>query len=260
MWFHDSLFLQFCPPRTYDSVVRKEVESVLKLSFPHFYLCFFYVFRNVNYPDMIHGFFFFLDSLPGVLLNRRKEGNPFNYCQNPVVRWHAPLLSGVDSSRIAAHGRSAPTPAAAEPALCQWLHLSVTTFQRRKGQQCTRWHPRGRSAYRFHHSDPSRGTRSIKISLNPVGQIEQIILRSVQLRLKQNIGTVTFKMYIKAKAKRAQTLKLFFVTFLKGRLRKIRAGSLLEASDGQISFALCFSSRTQYKNRYQCGAALFEQP
>lgn len=70
--------------------------------------------------------FFPLDSLPGVLLNPRKEGNPFNYCQNPVVRCHVPLLSGVRSSRAAAHGGCAPTLAAAKPALSQWLRLSVS--------------------------------------------------------------------------------------------------------------------------------------
>lgn len=64
---------------------------------------------------------FLLDSLPGVLLNPRKEGDPFNYCQNVVVRCHVPLLSGVSSSCIAA-----PTLAAAKPALRQWLHLSVS--------------------------------------------------------------------------------------------------------------------------------------
>lgn len=75
---------------------------------------------------MIHGFFSPLDSLPGVLLNPRKEGNPFNYCQNPVVRCPVPVLSGVRSSRVAAHGGCAPTLAAAKPALSQWLHLSVS--------------------------------------------------------------------------------------------------------------------------------------
>lgn len=51
--FTTGYFSSFAPSKH----VGKEVESLLKLSFPHFYFCFFYIFKNANYPDMIHGFF-----------------------------------------------------------------------------------------------------------------------------------------------------------------------------------------------------------
>lgn len=71
-------------------------------------------------------FFFLLDFLPEVLLNPCKEGNPFNYCQDLVVSCNITFLSDVSSSCKAAHGDSAPTLAAAKPALCQWPHPSVS--------------------------------------------------------------------------------------------------------------------------------------
>lgn len=136
------------------------------------------------FMDLCFFFFsFFLDFLPEVLLNPCKEGNPFNYCQDLVVRCNIPFLSGVSSSCMAAHRDSAPTLASAKPAVCQWPHPSVSLHF--KGYQCTRWHPWGCSAREFHHSCLSRSTRSIKeIPLNTIGQIDKMTLGSVKVRLK----------------------------------------------------------------------------
>lgn len=131
MWFHDRLFLWRCPLETHDTVSGGAVESLLTLSiFLFFLLVFAFLFWKmliilIWFMDL-WGVFFFLDFLPEVLLNPYKEGNPFNYCQDLVVRCSIPFLSGVSSSCMAAHGDSAPTLAAARPALCQWPHPSVS--------------------------------------------------------------------------------------------------------------------------------------
>lgn len=90
---------------------------------------------------LIHGFFlfFFLISCLESFLIPRKEGNPFNYCQNLVVRCNVPSLPGASSSCMAAHGDVSPTLAAAKPALCQWLRLSVSLHFRDVKVRSTHW-------------------------------------------------------------------------------------------------------------------------
>lgn len=139
---------------------------------------------------MIHEIvkFFFLDFLPEVLLNPCKEGNPFNYCQDLVVRCNIPFLSGVSSSCMAARGDSAPTLAAARPALCQWPHPSVSLHLR--DVKVASAHAGIHEAALLTSStirSLSLGTRSIKeLSLNTIGQIDKIILRSVELKPQHN--------------------------------------------------------------------------
>lgn len=70
--------------------------------------------------------FVYFGFLPEVVLNPCKVGNPFNYCQDLVVRCNIPFLS---SSCMAAHGDSAPTLATAKTCLLPVAtSLCVTTF------------------------------------------------------------------------------------------------------------------------------------
>lgn len=137
-------------------------------------------------------FFFFLDFLPEVLLNPCKEGNPFNYCQDLVVRCNIPFLSGVSSSCMAARGDSAPTLAAARPALCQWQRPSVSLHFR--DVKVASAHAGIREAALLTRSTILRlslCTGSInELSLNAISQIDNIIPRSVELK---PFSTITFK-------------------------------------------------------------------
>lgn len=80
MWFHDRLFLWCCPLEAHDTVSGGAVESLLTLSiFLFFLLVFaFFILKDANYPDMIHGFmgcFFFplISCLKYFLIPIKKE-------------------------------------------------------------------------------------------------------------------------------------------------------------------------------------------
>lgn len=212
MWFHDRLFLwcRMLPGNIWHRRWECSRITVLNHCCPCSYYstyCCIFILKDANYPDMFHGFVegVFLDFLPNILLNPCKEGNPFNYCQDLVVRCNIPFLSAVSSSCMAAHGDSAPTLAAAEPALCQWPHPSVSLHFR---------DVQVASAHTGIHEAAPLTSSTIRvclaeISLNTIGQIDKIILRSVKIRLKSNIGTITFKYVHKGKSQTGQDSELW---------------------------------------------------